>query len=258
MPFTVSPEITNAIKQHALEEFPHESCGFVTAAGYVPVENVSSDPQNHFEVDPADFLANKDALAFVHSHPVADAFEANRYQPGFYPFCPSGDDMRSQIDTGMTFGIVVTDGVRADEPFYWGDFLLDEPLYDRPFRHGVEDCYTICRKWYWQEKGIKLPDFPRHPYWWNAGEDLLLMNAPGAGFKRIGSNEELLPGDIGLVQLGASAIVNHSFVNLGDGTICHHLPGQFSSREAAGGRQREQKVWMRHAGLPKPAEAAGG
>lgn len=258
MPLHVPPAVTEALKQHALDAFPHESCGFITTAGYVRVDNVSSDPENHFEVSPADFLAHKDAVAFVHSHPVADAFEAARHRPGFYPFCPSGNDMRSQIDTNMVFGIVVTNGLETAEPFYWGDFILDEPIYGRHFRHGVEDCYTICRKWFWQERGIKLPDFARNPNWWNSGEELFLMNFPGAGFERLGNLEELLPGDIGLVQLGTTATVNHAFVNLGDGTICHHLPGRLSSRDAVGGRQREQKLWLRYIGPQTPAERAGG
>jgi hypothetical protein len=258
MPFEVSPEITEAIKQHALDAFPHESCGFITADGYIRVENISDDPANSFRLEPAAFLIHKDALAFVHSHPVEDAFDAVRYKPGFYPFCPSGADMRSQIATGMTFGIVVTDGKDCFDPFYWGDFILDEPIYDRPFRHGVEDCYSICRKWFWQEMGVKLPDFARDPDWWNGDEDLYLANFPAAGFEKLGSSEELKVGDVGLVQLGASSVktINHAFINLGDGTICHHLPHRLSSREAAGGRRREQKLWVRYVGKEEPVQGS--
>lgn len=253
MTFIVSDEITAAIKAHALAVYPNESCGFVTAEGYVPVENLSEDPENHFRLAPTAFLDHSGAIAFVHSHPVADCFQAGRYKPGFYPFCPSGADMRSQIATGMTFGIVVTDGNECHEPFYWGDFILDEPIYDVQFRHGVNDCYSIIRKWYWQEKGVKLPDFARDHDWWTRDDDLYLRNFPAAGFTQLGS-DELLPGDVGLVQLGNASVksINHAFIFLGDGTTCHHLPGRLSSRDAVGGRRKEQRLWIRYTGQDRP------
>lgn len=248
MPFDVSEEITAAIQQHALESYPNESCGFITEDGYVPVDNISTDPTNRFQVAAADFLTYKNARAFVHSHPVADAFDVNRYRSGFYPFCPSGDDMKAQIAAGMVFGIVVTDGQMTNAPFYWGDFILDEPIYDRPFRHGVDDCYSIIRKWFWQNRGIKLPDFARDPDWWNRDDDLYLKNFPGVGFHRMGALEQPQEGDCGLIQIGTRSVqsINHAFVYLGDGTICHHLPGRLSCCEAMGGRIKEQKFWVRY------------
>lgn len=257
MAFEVPAAITEMIKQHALEAYPKEACGFITDESYAPVENIASDPENHFEVASADFLRFENALAFVHSHPVADAFAAGRYKPGFYPFCPSGDDMRAQISANMIFGITVTDGNTCNDPFYWGDFLLDEPIYDRPFRHGVEDCYAIIRKWYWQEKNVKLPDFARDPDWWTTDQDLYLNNFPSVGFQRLGAIEALQRGDIGLIQLGDNSVktINHAFIYLGDGTICHHLPNRLSSCDAMGGRLREQKFWVRY--LPSDAPVAG-
>ncbi len=255
MPFTISAEINEAIRQHALEAFPEESCGFITAEGYVRVENISPTPTENFELSPESFITHENALAFVHSHPERTAFESGR-RLGFYPFCPSGADMQSQIITGMVFGIVVTDGVSCHEPFFWGDFLLDDPIYDRPFRHGVEDCYTILRKWYWQERGVKLPDFARDPEWWNSDANLYLNNFPGAGFRRMGSDEPIQAGDVGLIQIGNRAVrgINHAFIYLGDGTVCQHLPNRLSSREAMGGRLREHRLWVRH--VPAAAGSA--
>lgn len=256
MTFQVSELITAEIRQHALDDYPNEACGFVTASGYVRVENIHEDPQNHFRLSPAAFIEYQDALAFVHSHPVQDAFIANRYNPGFFPFCPSDDDMISQIATGMVYGIVVTDGIDCYDPFYWGDFILDYPLYGRNFRHGVEDGYAIIRKWYWQNRSIKLPDFPRSPDWQLRSENLYLNNLPAAGFQRIGT-EAMMEGDIGMVQLGSNQAntVNHPFIYLGDGTICHHLPGRLSSRDAVGGRRKEQRMWFRYTGLNRPVQA---
>ena len=252
MAFDVSTEITQAIREHAMEAFPNESCGFIMEEGYVRVENISEDPQNRFAISPADFIRYRGARAFVHSHPVADAF-SGRYKMGFYPFCPSGDDMTAQISTNMVFGIVVTDGTDCYDPFYWGDFILDEPIYDRPFRHGIEDCYSIIRKWFWQNRGVKLPDFARDPDWWNTDEDLYLKNFPGVGFQRMSGTETLQEGDCGFIQLGSSAVksINHAFIYLGDGTVCQHLPGRLSSRDAMGGLLKDQKFWVRYSPAPR-------
>lgn len=256
--FEISEALREAVKQHAIEAFPAEACGFIMEEDYVRVENASADPENHFRVVASDFITYKDARAFVHSHPEAGAFALRNRRPGFYPFCPSGADMQSQMATSMTFGIVVTDGEYAADPFFWGDFLLDEPIYGRPFRHGVEDCYTIIRKWFWQEKGVKLPDFARDPDWWNTDQNLYLNNFPGVGFRRLGNDEPLQAGDCGLIQLGTAAVkaINHAFIYLGDGTICHHVPNRLSSREAMGGRLREQKLWLRYTGLSAPVSSA--
>lgn len=256
MPFEITSEVLEAAKQHALEAFPNEACGFVMPEGYLPVENVSSDPENRFELSPTAFIEHQDALAFIHSHPVADAFANGRYKPGFFPFCPSGDDMRAQIAANMVFGIVVTDGQSCYDPFFWGDFILDEPIYDRPFRHGVEDCYSIIRKWFWQNRGIKLPDFARDPDWWETDANLYLGNFPSVGFQRLGGSEVLQEGDCGLIQIGNSSVrsINHAFVYLGDGTVCQHLPGRLSSRDAMGGRMKELKFWVRHQTVEMPVQ----
>lgn len=243
-----APEIIAAMREHALQAFPLESVGFAYADRYVPVENIAKDPEKQFEVDPVVFLQHRQALAFVHSHPLADAF-SRRYKPGFSPHCPSGADMESQIATAMTFGIVVTDGVTAAEPFFWGDFTLDLPLLGRPFRHGVEDCYTAIRRWFWQERKIKLAEFARDSDWWEKGDDLYMENFASQGFKVLGSSPDLQPGDCGFYSLGRQdrgSTLNHAFVWLGDGSVYHHLPGRVSCIDGLGARAREVNCWVRY------------
>lgn len=260
MSLELSELVIAAIKKHALREFPRESCGFVTEAGYVEVENISPTPEETFEVSAENALLYENALCFMHSHPVVGAYNHNVYKPGFYPFCPSHADMVSQISTGFPWGIVVTDGQEVMPPFFWGDFAYDLPIYDRPFRHGVEDCWTLAQKWFWQEKGVRLANIPRSDHWWTTQEDLYMANYTNGGFYRISSDETLQAGDCGLIQIGGKNVksLNHIFVYLGDGTVAHHLPGRKSCREAMGGRLKDVQFWMRHKSVcPMKVEAEG-
>jgi proteasome lid subunit RPN8/RPN11 len=240
-----------AMRRHALEAYPDESCGFVLACGsYRPVANRHPEPTLAFRIDPADYLAAPNARAVVHSHAVADAFDHLVHHAGMFPHCPSLADMTGQLAAELPWGVVVTDGQAAAEPFFWGAFVLERPLLGRPFRHGVEDCYTAIRKWYWQERRVCLPDYPRSPDWWYGEADMYLGLYAQTGFRRLGADEVPGLGDIGLARVGDRRVktLNHGFVHLGDGTIYHHLPGRLSRREAAGGRLRQVTHWLRHVG----------
>lgn len=252
------PSAIAAMKQHALDAFPKECCGFLMPDGYRPVENVHPDAEQAFRISDDDYLAAAGALAVVHSHAVKEAFDHRVHRPGLYPSCPSLHDMEGQLATALPWGIVVTDGETAANPFFWGDFVIDRPLLHRPFRHGVEDCYGAIRKWYWQVRQIKLPEFPRDPDWWTGDRDMYLEGFPKAGFRRLGEDEERQEGDVGLYRVGDRRVrcLNHGFVYLGDGTIYHHLPGRLSLREAAGGRLRQVTHWLRFEGLPEGGAAS--
>jgi proteasome lid subunit RPN8/RPN11 len=244
-------DIVRAIRQHAVAAYPLEACGFVFADRYQPVTNRHPSPTEHFEVRAAEWLLaiNGQALALVHSHPVEGAF--GRKEPGAttrWPFAPTRADMAGQIDTDLPWGIVVTDGEQASEPFWWGDFILDTPLAGQPFRHGVMDCYTAIRKWYWQERAVCLPEFPRDSSWWENGEDLYRAGFAKAGFRRLSDGEVPQRGDVGLTMVATRRALNHGFVYLGQGQVYHHLPGRLSRAEPGGRRLHEVAIWLRHEG----------
>lgn len=237
------------MSDHAREQYPREAVGFlVDADTFVPVKNVHPDPENAFRVSDDDFLKYEHSVALVHSHPYSDAFNPKAHRFGFGPECPSGDDMRSQAAFGKPFGIIVTDGTMARPPIFFGDFLLNRPLYGQTFIHGVEDCFLAIRKWFWQERGVYLPDAPRDVDWWLRDDDLYMRNFDSWGFTRLAGAHELKPGDVGLFRIGDRRIkcLNHGFVYLGDGTVYHHKPGHLSLREAVGPRVHDIANWFRH------------
>ena len=73
------PAVTAAIKRHAIAAYPLECCGVVTADGYVPLENVSPEPNDAFDcsegIEP--YVIAGTALAVVHSHTIVPGMRAN-------------------------------------------------------------------------------------------------------------------------------------------------------------------------------------
>jgi proteasome lid subunit RPN8/RPN11 len=245
---------------HAEEAFPEECLGVVVDGKYVRLQNVSPDPEASFEMREEDELkyifpdspAQK-AQALVHSHPDG-------------PLWPSDSDMRAQIEGGLPFVMI---GHSEETGWdYWevGDHMLDVPLLERKFRHGVADCYDAARSWFWQESkgGILLQNFPRRNYWWMIGEagemplNLYADNFMEAGFRQLSEKEikqGLRRGDCFLFKLNpstswinANMVETHAGVYLGNGQIYHHLPNRLSTYDNAEQWGRKASRWLRYEG----------
>jgi cell wall-associated NlpC family hydrolase len=160
--------------------------------------------------------------------------------------------MQSQISCGVPFGICVSYKDYAEPPFFWGDSLPVPPLLGRQFRHGPSgndgrgDCYALVRDYYRLERGVTLPDFPRDNDWWRSGEDLYSANFEEAGFLVMTPEEQPEAGDVALITVPRSNVVNHAAVYLGGGLILHHLYNRLSVREPVGRWQRHIVRWIRH------------
>lgn len=219
-----------AAKAHAIAEYPKEACGVVTGtaadATYVALPNIAADPEEFFELPARTLIDHAPVLAVVHSH----------CHPRHQPF-PTAADMRAQIEAALPFGIVWTNGETAGAPLWFGDFLLDVPLFDsrgahiqREFAPGVNDCYSLLRTWFWQIKKVKLPEFPRDIEWWKNGGDLYREGFAKAGFVAIDAGAAK-PGDGVLMKWGHWSAPFHAGVLLDGGLILHHLQQRLSRRE---------------------------
>jgi proteasome lid subunit RPN8/RPN11 len=228
------PDVDEAARAHALREYPRESCGVVRSWKYHPLANVSPEPEESFVLPASALVDFYPVEAVVHSH-CAPRHNGN----------PSAEDMESQIETRVPiYGIVLSDGKDAGGPVWIGDFLLDEPLVGRSFAHGVRDCYSLVRSYYWQERRIKLPEFPRSTGWWRSGVDMYREKFPEAGFARIDA-ADVAPGDVLLLQIRES-VPHHAVVLLADGLILHHLPNRLSRREPIGPWRKYVVDYLRH------------
>lgn len=241
--------LISQIKDHVKSEYPKEACGIIVqkdgAACFIPCENKYEDPEIGFQIDPKitnTFIVNKTLVAVVHSHCVANTSESS---------APSKMDMEGQILTGVIWGIFDTDGNNIKDPYWWGDFILDEPLIGADFKSGINDCYSLIRKWYWQKKGLKLLDFARDMDWWLNGENMYEDNFERAGFFQI-SKKELENGDLVLGKVKSDRI-NHAGIYLnnsedGNGLILHHLSNRLSRRETANNWVDKAELFLRYQG----------
>jgi proteasome lid subunit RPN8/RPN11 len=213
------PEAWDALRAHAVAEYPRECIGYVSQAGlYVPFRNTSPDPLRFAVPDKAQLAAayaSRDLRALCHSHPDG-------------PDCPTETDMRTQHEMDVPFAIVSTNGTATAAPFAWGDDLLDdEPLVGRGFRHATRDCYSIIRSWYERERGVLLPDFPRSWEWWTAdhpgSRDLYRRHFADAGFREV-DRRDARDGDVWLAAV-RSTVPNHAGLWLDGGVALHHPCG---------------------------------
>lgn len=228
-------EIETAARQHTIEAFPNEACGLVVGEDYIRCTNSSATPEASFRIPAREWVKAAECgpvRAVIHSHtPPNGAF-------------PSAHDMAEQQRTQLPWGIIATDGVSASQVTWFGEHILDVPLVGRQFIPGVQDCYASLRAEYWQNRGVKLLDFPRDAEWWLKGGDLFTEGFEKAGFRRI-EKKDARPGDVILMQI-RSKKPNHCAVLLDNGLMIHHVTGQLSRREPYGRWLNFVTHWLRY------------
>lgn len=229
----ISEEATQAAKAHAIAAYPQEACGIIVDGQYVKIENISQEPEAGFEMDERTWQDYK-VEAVIHSHSPK------------YKLEPSASDMLHQISSNVPWGIILSDGKEVSNILWWGDFVLDQPLVGRTFIHGVTDCYSAIRAWYWQNRQIKLKDFPRQDLWWKNSENLYVENFSKAGFREIEQSEATV-GDVVLINF-RSEVPNHGGVLIEDGLLYHHLQNRLSNREPIGRWNSLITKWLRYEG----------
>lgn len=212
--------------EHAKQEYPKESCGVIVkctngSLKYVHCKNINTNPEQDFSISPEDYLMaeyNGEIVCIVHSHPSGDA-------------TPSRKDRISQaLDTVAWLIIGYNNTETIDIQWLKNENTL--PLYERPFIHGVTDCYAFIRDWYRQEKNILLKDFYRSEEWWDRGENLFAENFKYAGFVET-SFKELQVGDVVIMNIG-SDVANHGAIYLGGNRIGHHVTNHLSCKSIYG------------------------
>lgn len=208
--------LNTSIIAYAKSKEPHECCGFVVLKQgenqphFLPCENIADDPMNYFEVSPEDFIKAEEMgkiLALVHSH-------------------PNGEPRLSLADRQMQWQSDLDWWLVCGDEIY--QFPKIAPLIGRSFEHGVQDCYTLFRDFYYL-CGFDFPDYPRADEWWWQGENLYLDHLEEHGFYQI-SIENIQIGDIVLVRI-ESPVPNHAAIYVGDQMLLHHVPKRLSKRD---------------------------
>jgi len=215
-------------KADALARFPQEACGFVVDDQYIAAPNTAADPLHDFKISAIDrmnLVGDRKISAILHSHP----YKINEV-PKYPAVWPSTADMTSYLAMGIPWGIVATEGeTTSDVVWLDDDVILNAPLDGREFVHGVFDCYSAIRSWFWQHKNIRLPDFARGMEWWDTGEDLYDQNFKDAGFIEI-PLDQAQSGDCVMVKI-RSKVTNHAAVITGPASVYHHAYGRLSGTD---------------------------
>lgn len=229
----------------AMEAYPNEACAFVIDGKLVPVENVSQNPTEEFELSTEDSKKVIKASLFIHSHPDG-------------PHYPSEADMISQMSTAIPYGIITCTTDSTSKPLWVYDKSLEVDIEGRPFVHGIYDCYSLIRAYYKQSKGVILPDFARDMNWWDASKslsgeiippkNLYLDNFEKANFTKLKEDEILEPGDVILMNIGTKDAVCHAAVYIGDGLILHHLRDRIARKDHAASWKKFYHTIVRYRG----------
>jgi len=252
----LTPEVVSDMQQHALRDFPNEACGVLTVDGYMPLENIADDKLLAGDIDQNLVENLRDTgklIGIFHSH--CD------YPGSRAVFGPSERDMVSQRSMDVPFFLAWTDGEMCSPVAAWGDTLEREPLIGRVFQHGITDCYELIRDYYFLEKGIDLPQFPRNWAWWDSDKNLYEDGFPEAKFRQI-TAQESRPGDVILFKMydfrdlsnkDKVQKFNHGGVLYGPGLLLHHVtskkpydPARISATTSVGPWLRFDHIWLRY------------
>ncbi len=234
------------ILDHYQENENREVCGVIYEGEYIRIANVceteilrdddgnpildesgneqpkSLDNFEFSEADAAEWVYSKKAEALVHTHVNGKLY-------------PSLRDQQNQVATGIPWVIMGRTANGTIDHFVWGEkTALELPLYGRPFRHAVTDCYEAIRAYYWQVLHIYLEPAPRHNDWWDLPDDLYMENYKKWGFREVDLNTETpLKDDVFMVKLGTTKY-NHAGVLLHDNRGYHHRAGRLSGDTGIG------------------------
>ena len=146
----ITSEIKNFIKDHALTTSPQECCGLIVeepthlTQHAIRCKNLAENPLHNFSIDPRDYLtaARKGKIqATYHSHLGKEGFSeidkmnssANQLKYILYSI---QQDLFSEFDPST-----------------------NKILYlNKPFKIGVNDCFTLVKNYYADNLQLKLPE----------------------------------------------------------------------------------------------------
>ena len=206
---------------HAKKEDPKESVGVLLnikgKEKYFPCRNLSMNQNQCFILDPEDYVKADnlgEIIGIVHSHPITSPE-------------PSEADRVSCENSNLKWYIV---NPKTETWGYCEPCGFKPPLRGRQWVWGLQDCYSLVRDWYKEEKNIELRDWTRP----TTPEEFLLnpmfeQCAWRTGFRELRSDEKLINGDLLFMSIGSPGL-NHVAIFL-DGDVLHHLADRLSCKE---------------------------
>ena len=124
-------------------------------------------------------------------------------------------------------------------------------LLGLPYIDGLQDCYSIARRYYSMVWGIELPNVARPDRFWEDPQLQLYQMYKTTGFKPVLDHVYEI-GDAVLMPVRAP-FENHAGIIVEDNELMHHLPNELSRIDALRPKWANRvTIHLRH---PKIAEA---
>ena len=206
-------------KEYIIECYPREACGYVVNDIFYPVDNISDNPTDTFEISIGDISKFiDDDYKIIHSHTMM-SFTSD-------PRTPSHQDMKSQQQCDVEFGIVHCDGESVTDILWFGGNDRP-PLIGRTYIANVTDCFTLFRDYYKINLDIDFPSHPRPAEWQEWDPNYISNNKALQLFKEVEQYEDIQPGDAILFRIGSGSI-NHIGVATSNTEFIHHLINRLS------------------------------
>jgi cell wall-associated NlpC family hydrolase len=225
----ISSDQLEIFKKHCINQYPKEACALVVSGEVIIVDNIHKDPINHFTITAdryAQYLIDGSLQAVLHSHTSTNKSPSyNRVDLR----TPSEQDQISQIEMGVPWGILGTDGATCSDPIWIG--CDEEPLEGRVFIHGKNDCLSLFLDYYKTVLGISIPNYPREYEWWLKGGDNYTEDRfTDNGFVEV-SKQSIKIHDVLLIQF-RSPVPQHAAIYTGNNQILHQLPNRLSGYDS--------------------------
>lgn len=201
-------------KQHALLAYPNECLGFLFDNNtYMPV---SEGNDSYVNTTAKIFIEYEDMIkAICHSHTSDKLW-------------PSKVDMIAQMRSALPSALVFCKENICSEPLFFGDIVFRKEYLGRQYVSGITDCYTLIRDYYWFEKNIFLPEFPRDNNWHETMQDMYERHLNDVGVDKIELNS-IKSGDVVLLKIGKT--ISHAGIFIEPNLLLHHARGKYSIKE---------------------------
>ena len=175
---------------------------------------------------PRTYLGNHEGKPVLRSAIGPDAVAVVIHKPDDQVEQLSAEERAEMNALGLPFVLIGSD--RFISEAYMPDRYTERRQYlNRPFWHGVFDCYTLIRDYFRREWGLWLPVNIHRPFgWWEQGDNHYVDNASKHDFYNV---KEIKRHDVIIMRMGP--VPNHGAIALGNGKVLHHLGGRFSCVE---------------------------
>lgn len=104
------------------------------------------------------------------------------------------------------------------------------PFLNYKYEQGIQDCFSLVREYYQTKYQLEIRNYARPDKWYvNSELDFFNQKFEAEGFFDTGySAHKVRHGDVLLMFLGRSEVVNHVAIYVGRNKILHHLEGKLS------------------------------